>query len=218
MRVLEIYKMNVVRDGSGNRVEDYTVKLKAESKRTIRVNAKKLLLMQASSQIVAGDGKQTLIMQNLDQVEIVEKESMIYAGFHEMREKVRYFLKRNKRLLLEIEEINRSLVEYEFREYLNMGESERRGFSLYFKERYPERSKQRFGCNIGYMFGAYQKEFEREDVPKENVIYEETIFRTKDCGYGYSYVYPIKLKHMKQEATYRAKAAVCTYFEMLLIA
>ena len=53
--------------------------------------------MQASSQIVTGDGKQTLIMQNLDQVEIVEKESMIYAGFHEMRE-VRYFLKRNKKV------------------------------------------------------------------------------------------------------------------------
>ena len=44
MRVLEIYKMNVVRDGSGNRVEDYTVKLKAESKRTIRVNAKNYYL------------------------------------------------------------------------------------------------------------------------------------------------------------------------------
>ena len=60
-----------------------------------------------------------------------------------------------------------------------MGESERRGFSLYFKERYQDGRSKRFGCNIGYMFGAYQKEFEREDVPKENVIYEETIFRTK---------------------------------------
>ena len=39
---------------------------------------------------------------------------MIYAGFHEMEEFAIY-LKRNKRLLLEIEEINRSLVEYEFR-------------------------------------------------------------------------------------------------------
>lgn len=215
MKLLENYTMKVVKDGVGTKVEDYTVKLNAENKRTIRVNAKDLLLMQASNKVVARDGKQILFMLNLNQIEIIGKDKMVYTGFHEMREKVRNFLKRWKCLRLEIEEINRSLVEYEFKEYLNMGDSERRGFSLYFKERYPERTKQRYDCNIGYMFGAYQKEFERDDVPKETITYEEMIFRTKDRGYGYSYVYPIKLKHFRQEATYRAKAAICTYYEML---
>ena len=215
MKLLEVYTMKIVRVGEGDVLEDYIVKLKAMDKRTIHVNAKELILMQANNKLVIKNESVIITMLSMDRLEIDDENKIEYEGFHELREKVRAFLKRKNCLRVQIEKINKILCEYEFQEYMNIAEGERKGFSLFFKERFPENVKKWYEYNIGYMFRAYQDEFEKEDVPKENIVSYETIYRTRYKEYGDSYVYPIKVPRYKKVATYRAKAAICTYYEIL---
>lgn len=218
MKIRKMYSVNVFNNGIGNNLGDYVVRFKADGKMTIRISVVELLMLIPGNELLLMNGKVKIAMIDLWHVRIEDDESIVYSGFHEMRESVRAYMKKKKGLLDQLEEINRKLAVVEFKEYMSMKEGERKGFSMYFKERFPEKSKIRFDYNIGYMFGAYQREFDKDEVPKQEYTYYETEFRTRDRGYGDTYVYPIQVRHVRKEATYLAKAAICTLFELEVVA
>lgn len=122
-------------------------------------------------------------------------------------------LRSRKELISQIEELNRKIATWEFAAYLRMGIGEKAGFSLFFKERFPESSKRKYDNNIGFMFKAYQNEFEKEEVPKDTIRYYKVEFRTRYRSWDDSYVYPIRIPYIRMEAQYWAKAGICTIRE-----
>ena len=118
------YKVSVFNNGEGKELADYNVRFKAEGKKTIRVNVKELLLMVP--------GRVKFKMLDMRSVKIDEEED---SGFHEMREKIRAYIKK-RGLMRQLEEINRIIAIDEFKAYLGMKEGEYIGFSKYFRERF----------------------------------------------------------------------------------
>ena len=213
MKLMEKYEISLFREGESNHVSNYTVRMKSLGEKTIRINAEVLLLATPGCEICDVKGRKLISMITLDQAILFENEWNQYDGFHEVREVVRAILRR-KGLNREIEFINRKVAIPEFKAYMDMSIGERAAFSLYYKERFPKSSKQRFGYNIGYMFEAYQREVVKEDVPKTKTIYYVQEFRTKLNRYGEYQAYPINIPYERQEATYRAKVAICTLYEL----
>lgn len=214
MNLIKVYRVNVFNNGLGTNIKEFFIRFKAEGKKTFRINAEELLLMIPNQTIYLKCNNVSITLIELDQIEIDDGEKMIYLGFHEVRENVRGQLRKYKRLCKQIEEINRRIAIPELKAYLNLDIGERRGFSLYFHERFPVDSKKRFMNNIGIMFSKYQCMFEKEDVPKQEVSYFRTEFRTGYRSNWESYVYPLEIPYTRQEATYRAKVAICTIYEL----
>lgn len=213
MKLSNIYSHNIFNDGKGDKLSDYVLRLKADKKPTIRINVEELLMMLPTNEIMVNNGKVKMSMIDLWSIRIEDYESIVYEGFHEMRESVRTYMKKQG-LKYQLEKINKKLFKQELLYYMVTKANAWEGFSQYFRERFPEEVKKRFSYNIGYMFKTYQNEFDKDYVPKEEHRYYKTEFRTRHRDYNDSYVYPIKITHIKMEATYFAKATICTYYAM----
>lgn len=218
--LLDVYCLNVFQEKNcSNSLSDYTVRLKSKSNAigVIRFSVYDLLSMKSES--LYSYGKINMEIIDLDTVKITEKgkETMIYIGFHKMREIVRYKMRKKYdsiSILSEIEGINKSLVFSEFENYLRSF-GERKGFAKYFAERFPVKSKGKYGGSIDNMFDAYEMVFHHPAIPKE-VYYEEYVdFRTKEKWDGSSYVYPIKNRYPVERVSYKTKAIICVIYEIL---
>ena len=218
MKITNVYNVNVFKNGVGNSISDFVVRMKTEGRPTIRISADKLLMLKSGDEVNAMNTKIRLVMTDLGHIIINDTVSNEYDGFHEMREFVRHYLKKYRFLHSQLEEINSKLALTELREYIEMVGDQRNGFSKFYKERFPEKSKQKYSYNIGYMLDSYRNIFNKEEIPKEEIVYYEMEFRTRDRGYGDYYSYPIKVKHSRMEASYITKVAVCTIFELGVVA
>lgn len=231
-------EFNVVvfkREADKDSLKNYFVLLVPMSKdgsiQEILVKAEDLLYMIPGKEIrsVHGGVKITIPSiesnpQALDFVTIEDLYSEVqteYCGFHRVRQIVRAKLFEKGRVIREqLEQLNKEIALAELQAYKSYYDSiqgdERKFFSVYFRERFPEESKSRFGGNIGEMFWYYNNYFFLPGLPSVKVYKTGTIFRTgyRDCFKTDSYSYPIKVGYIVEEPSYMAKVVVCTVKEM----
>lgn len=222
-------------EADSNSLKNYYVLLASKNRddclREIWIRAVDLLYMIPGKEIrsVYGDVKifTPSIEENLQALDFVTIEDLSnevqieYCGFHKVRQIVRARLsEKGKKIRKQLEQINKEIALAELQSYKSYYDSvqgdERKFFSVYFRERFPEKSKSRFDRNIGEMFGYYSRYFHLSGLPLVSVYKTSTIFRTgyRDSFKTNSYTYPIKVGYFVEEPSYMAKAVVCTIKEM----
>lgn len=206
-------------------------KSKDSSIQEILIKAEDLLYMIPGKEIrsVHGDVKITMPSieanpQELDFVTIEDLSNEVhveYRGFHRVRQIVRDKLsEKGNTIKAQLERLNKEIALAELQSYKSYYDSvqgdERKFFSVYFRERFPEESKGRFGGNIGEMFWYYNRYFFLPGLPSVKVYKTDTIFRTgyRDYLKTDRYSYPIEVGYFVEEPSYMAKVVVCTVKEM----
>ena len=231
-------KFNVIvfkREADKVSLKNYFVLLVPKSKdssiQEILIKAEDLLYMIPGKEIrsVHGDVKITMpsIKANPQALDFVTIENLSnevyveYRGFHRVRQIVRAKLsEKGKNIKAQLERLNKEIALAELQAYKSYYDSvqgdERKFFSVYFRERFPEDSKGRFGGNIGEMFWYYNRYFFLSGLPSVRVHKTDIIFRTgyRDYLKTDSYSYPIEVNYFVEEPSYMAKAVVCTVKEM----
>lgn len=222
-------------EADSNSLKNYCVLLASKNRddnlNEIWVKAVDLLYMIPGKEIRSVYGDAKIFMpsleenpQALDFVTIEDLSNKVYveySGFHMVRQIVRNKLsKKGKTIRAQLEKLNKEIALAELQSYKSyydsIQEDDRKFFSVYFRERFPEKSKGRFAWNIGEMFWYYNRYFYLSGLPTVMVHKTDTIFRTgyRDCFKMNSYTYPIKVGYFVEEPSYMAKAVVCTVKEM----
>lgn len=214
---MKIEKICVLVSGSSQKksIENMLVLMRWDGK-VLYMPVMDLLHLVPGEEAATLCGEYNIKMISLDRVEISYRGEAAVEGteMHSFREDVRNLLKKEG-FIEELEMLNRKLAVKEFECYMQeFGEWD--GFSHYFFERFPVASQQKYGYNIGDMFFHYRNEFDRDYVPKRNVVYYRNEWRTGDRGFGDYYHYPIRIPYYRQEVSYKTKAMVCTIQELEL--
>ena len=201
------------------------------------MNVKKLLSLTPGESISSEDGSVIFSMPDLcadpkalDTVIISNNATSVemrYRGFYKFRQSIRKNLCSNNVLRQQVEELNKEIAFVELQAYKAYFDSiqydDRKFFTRYFFDRFPQESIRCFRESIGEMFSYCSNLFLLPGLPyyktKEKVVSFRTRYKCVPSGFGYDcyelYIYPIvdhynEVKH----PTYMAKAIVCTAKEM----
>lgn len=212
--MMKNFLVNIALDGPQKKLSNYQVLLTREDE-AIKFNAEEFLSLVPGNCAKSECGCFTIEMKTLDKIELVNGDHVdTFSGFHCFRESVRKMLK-IEGLSYQLEALNRKLAVNEFELYMQTY-GEYRGFSHYFRERFPEAVKKKYRYDISCMFFAFRDEFQRDYVPKKVSVIYRSEWRTRERDNGDYYHYPIQIPYRSEEPTYKTKAMICTIQELEL--